>query len=108
MPPCPGVLIYLDDGLAGMHALNALCDSTYMDVYEVEVHAGGLASVILSWAISISVPLLCAISVGDHEIDPSWSGDGLWQPMSPAAALVGFAADLLPSIQEASGRNTER
>ena len=68
-----------------------------------EVHAGCLAPVTLSWAISISVPLLCAISVGDHESDPSWSGDGLWQPMSPAAALVGAAADLLPSIQKASG-----
>jgi hypothetical protein len=72
-----------------------------------EVHAGCLAPATLSWAISISIPLLCAISVGDHESDPSWGGGGLWQPASPAAALVGAAADLLPSIQEAS-RNIER
>lgn len=47
----------------------------------------------------------CAITVRDHDRDAAWSPQGLWQPAFPGADLVGAAADLLPSIREAGGRN---
>jgi hypothetical protein len=46
----------------------------------------------------------CAITVRDHEEVPGWSPDGLWQPAFPGPELVGAAADLLPSVQQPSGR----
>src|SRR6185437_6493203 len=46
-----------------------------------------------------------AITVRDHEKVPDWSAEGLWKPAFPGPELVGAAADLLPSIQDASGRS---
>jgi hypothetical protein len=47
----------------------------------------------------------CAITVRDHDRDAAWGPEELWQPAFPGADLVGAAADLLPSIREAGGRN---
>jgi hypothetical protein len=46
-----------------------------------------------------------AITVRDHETQPDWTVDGLWKPAFPGPELLGAAADLLPSIQDASGRS---
>src|SRR5437588_1841330 len=46
----------------------------------------------------------CAITVRDQHRHPDWIADGLWEPAFPGPELVGAAADLLPSVQEASER----